>query len=297
MTDWYKMNPVDWNDGTDDLTLEQEGAYLRICNAIYISERPIRDNMFVVAGLLRCSDRRARRLVDDLVKAGKLVIEDGVIVNRRAVDELSTRRRLRMERQSNGSRGGLKSAETRAKQLKNNDQPQANASSKNEAEEKREEERREPLTPLERKRFANPSVVLQGVVDVMSAQSFAAHCEEKGKPLSSQQAEAVVDTLREVKRLGGNPSEALKLAIRRGWVSIDIEYLRNAGFQFKAAGAEAFSKLTAWAPDKWRPILGYARERHEWNRETYGPAPFEPGCVVPAELLTDADRSFARTAA
>jgi uncharacterized protein YdaU (DUF1376 family) len=278
MTDWYKMNPVDWNDGTDDLTLEQEGAYLRICNAIYISERPIRDNMFVVAGLLRCSDRKARRLVDDLVKAGKLVIEDGHIVNRRAVDEVSARVRLRMERQSNGSRGGVKSAETRAKQLKTNDVPQANASSKNEAEEIRLEERREPLTPS--KKFANPSVILQGEVDVMTAQHFASHCEEKHKPLSSQQAEGICAVLREVRSLGGNPAEALKLAIRRGWVSLEIEYLRNQGFPFKVAPAAASvdwaARIAAWRidPSDWI---------HAW-----GPKPDETGCKAPSELLRQA---------
>jgi uncharacterized protein YdaU (DUF1376 family) len=41
MSDWYKMTPVDWNDGTNDLTLEQEAAYLRICHAIYMNERPV----------------------------------------------------------------------------------------------------------------------------------------------------------------------------------------------------------------------------------------------------------------
>lgn len=274
MTDWYKMNPVDWNDGTDDLTLEQEGAYLRICNAIYISERPIRDNMFVIAGLLRCSDRKARRLVDDLVKAGKLIIEGGHIINRRAVDEVSARVRLRMERQSNGSRGGLKSAETRANQLKNNETPQANASSKNEAEEKRVEESREPLTPSDRKRFANPSVILQTEVDVMTAQSFASHCEEKGKRLSSQTAEQIVGVLREIRSQGGNPADALKLAIRRGWVSLEVEYLRNNGFKFTSAAPEPEAD--------WSGRLEVWRKDGTWGN--WGPKPGEPGCRVPEEL-------------
>ncbi len=279
MTDWYKMNPIDWNDGTDDLTLEQEGAYLRICNAIYISERPIRDNMFVVAGLLRCSDRKARRLVDDLVKAGKLVIEGGVIVNRRAVDELSTRNRLRMDRQSSGSRGGRKSAETRAKQLKNSDMPQANASSKNEAEENRQEERREPLTPSERKKQPNPSVVLQGVVDAMSAQSFASHCSEKRKPLSSQQAEAIVTVLREVRSAGGNPAEALRFAVRKGWTSIDMDWLRNNGFPLKTAPVVEVD-------EDWPGRMKVWRETQTWG--AWGPRPGERGCRVPPELLSEA---------
>ena len=286
MTDWYKMNPVDWNEGTDDLTLEQEGAYLRICNAIYIAERPIRNNMFVVAGLLRCSDRKARRLVDDLVKAGKLVIEDGHIVNRRAVDEVSARVRLRADRQSIGSRGGAKSAEKRAKLLKDNDTGQANAGTKIQLEEKRQEEKREPLTPSDRKRFANPSVVLQSEVDPMTAQSFAAHCEEKGKRLSSQTAAQIAGVLREVRSLGGNPTEAVKLAIRRGWVSIEIEYLRNSGFPFKTAPKPAASNFD------WSAALDVYRSGTPWPHG-WGPEPGTAGCRVPAELLVNFHRERA----
>lgn len=55
--------------------------------------------------------------------------------------------------------------------------------------------------------------------------------------------------------------------------------------------------LASWPAEKWRLILDYARNRREWNRDAYGPAPFESGCLVPADLLIDADRNFARNAA
>jgi uncharacterized protein YdaU (DUF1376 family) len=278
MTDWYKMNPVDWNDGTDDLTLEQEGAYLRICNAIYISERPIRDNMFVVAGLLRCSDRKARRLVDDLVKAGKLVIEDGHILNRRAVDEVSARVRLRMERQSNGSRGGSKTAEKRANALKDNEEAPANATGKNAAEEIRQEETREPLTPSE-KRYANPTVVLQSVLDPVAAQRWVTHCEERGKRPTSLQAEQQAAVLKELRAAGCKPAEAVRYAIDRGWVSLSVEFFRNAGLV--PAGS--------LAPDRedWANRLAVWRESETWS-PAWGPKPGEIGCRAPAELLKDA---------
>jgi hypothetical protein len=59
----------------------------------------------------------------------------------------------------------------------------------------------------------------------------------------------------------------------------------------------AEDKLATWTAERWGPILAYARERGEWNRHTYGPAPFEPGCRVPEESVTDADRRFARVTA
>ena len=92
MRGFYKMNPVDWNLGTDELTLEQEAAYLRVCNAIYIAEQSIPNNPRVLSGLFRCSPGKAKRLLKELIDAGKLAIEDSKIVNQRAMNELSTRR-------------------------------------------------------------------------------------------------------------------------------------------------------------------------------------------------------------
>lgn len=276
MTDWYKMNPVDWNDGTDDLTLEQEAAYLRLCHAIYITERPIRDNGFVIAGLLRCNDRKAKRLISELEAAGKITVENGVISNRRAAEEVSNRNRTRAERKSAGSRGGVESGKSRAKALENHEQGQAIASTSVEPEEIREEENREPLTPSKPKRYANPCVVLQAVVDPMTAQRYVGYLEEKRKPLVSATAEALVETLREVQRLGGNPTEALHLAIRRGWSSFDIEYLRNAGFKFSQSGQPVSID--------WAGRLKSFTEFDIWPM-AWGPRPGDPGCEAPAELL------------
>jgi len=278
MTDWYKMNPVDWNDGTDTLTLEQEAAYLRICHAIYITERPIRENWFVIAGLLRCSDRKAKRLISELVDAGKLAIEDGHISNRRAMDEVSTRRGLSVDRASAGRRGGVESGKTRAKALKTKEQTEAIATKQNEAEEIREEEKRLPLTPSREKRFANPAIVLQTVLDPMTASRWITHCEERGKKPSSQQAEQQVAVLQELRQLGGNPVEAINFAIGKGWFSLGIDYFRNNGFKL-ATGAvppaeDWAGRMAVWASGTWA---------HSW-----GPKPGEPGCKVPAQFLNRA---------
>lgn len=279
MTDWYKMNPVDWNDGTDDLTLEQEAAYLRLCHAIYITERPIRDNGFVVAGLLRCNDRKAKRLVSELEAAGKITVENGLISNRRAAEEISNRNRTRAERKSAGSRGGVESAKSRAKAVENNDPQQAIGSTRDEPEEKRVEESREPLTPSKPKRYANPCVVLQAVVDPMTAQRYVGYLEEKRKPLVSATAEMLVDTLREVQRLGGNPTEALHMAIKKGWLGLEIDHLRNAGLKFTVSAPAA--------PVDWAGRLDAFYREEAWSTG-WGPRPGDPGCKAPPELIRTA---------
>lgn len=280
MTDWYKMNPVDWNDGTDQLTLEQEAAYLRICHAIYITERPIRDNGFVVAGLLRCNDRKAKRLVAELVEAGKLEIVDGHISNRRAIEEISNRNRTRIDRKSAGSRGGVESGKVRSNSLKNNEPGEAFASTPNEPEEKREEEKRiSPLPPRQERKPANPMIVLQSEVDAMTAQRWVTHCDDKNRRPSAAQAEEMCAVLREVKARGGNATEAIRFSIAKGWTSLSIEYLENAGFKFPAAKV---------ADIDWPAVLLAFRSQGIWYEQRYGPRPGEPKCRVPPELLTDA---------
>lgn len=298
MSDWYKMNPVDWNDGTDDLTLEQEAAYLRLCHAIYITERPIRDNGFVVAGLLRCNERKAKRLLAELEAAGKIVIEGGFISNRRAVEELSNRNQIRIERQLAGSRGGIESGKVRAKRLKDKEVQQAIGSEANEPDKIREEESN-PQTPFDRHRNGNPIVILQSVVDAMAAQKWVAHCQDKRRSISAAQAEELVAILKQVRDMGGNPTEALQLGIRKGWVTIEVEYLRNAGFKFRsgAVSSAPSETLRKWSDDRWQTVLEHSRERGEWSTSTYGPAPGEPGCLVPAHLIRDTDKRMVRIAA
>lgn len=130
MAEFYKLEIAKWNEGTDDLTLEQEAAYLRVINAIRLTGQPIANNLFVLGGLWRCNDRKAKRLLAELVAAGKVQIEGARIVNRKAVDDASNLDRLRAERASAGRRGGVESGKSRAKSLEKNKPPEASASTR-----------------------------------------------------------------------------------------------------------------------------------------------------------------------
>lgn len=138
MSEWYKFEPLAWDRGTDNLTLEQEAAFLRVCNAIYASDQPIAENYRVLGGLWRCNERKSKRLLSELIEAGKLTVVDGLIHNERAVYDVSIRRELRVKRQLAGVRGGIESGKSRAKALKNNDTGQASGSTR---EEKKREEK------------------------------------------------------------------------------------------------------------------------------------------------------------
>ena len=136
MTDFYKMDPADWDQGTARLSLEEEAAYLRIVNSIHKHKGPVPDVDRVLAGMFRTSTRRARSLVLALIDAGKIIIEDGAIWNDRARADLVHRGFVSVSRAESGAKGGRKSAEARAKPLETNKPEQAIAST-------REEKRRE----------------------------------------------------------------------------------------------------------------------------------------------------------
>lgn len=134
MSEFYRMNPARWNNGTADLSLEQEAAFLRIINAIHLHDEPLIDNDHVLAGLFRCDVRKARHLKNKLIEAGKIVSIDGRLHNDRAATELEHRHNLSTTRGESGRLGGEVSGRSRrdrrSKSLKSNETGEAIASSK-----------------------------------------------------------------------------------------------------------------------------------------------------------------------
>lgn len=82
-------------------------------------------------------------------------------------------------------------------------------------------------TPYSPQRQAKPAVVLGSILDPFNAKRFAEHCAGKRRPLSAEQAEAVVAELKAVRDAGGNPVDAINLAIGRGWTSFRREWLAD----------------------------------------------------------------------
>lgn len=132
VAEYYLHEIAAWNQGTDNLTLEQEAAYHRVVSMIRLYERPLKHNLRVLGGLWRCNERKAKRLLDELVAAGKVQIVSGEIVNEKAVEDASNLRQLRVERKSAGRRGGIESGKSRRKYLESNETGEASASTREE---------------------------------------------------------------------------------------------------------------------------------------------------------------------
>ena len=130
MSSFYKMDPAAWDFGTAGLTLEQEAALLRIVNAIGKHDAPVPNIDRVLAGMFRCSTRKARALIEALLEHGKIQIVDGKIHNERASSDMVHRQFVSGSASERGANGGRTRAENAAKALKTNNRPQAIASSR-----------------------------------------------------------------------------------------------------------------------------------------------------------------------
>ena len=115
---YYRMFPREWDDGTAPLTLEQEGALLRICNAINSRGQPLPDDEAGDREMMhrcRVSLRKWRAIKAALAAAGKITLCDGKIYQDRALAEVDHRADMAEARAENGAKGGRKRAENRVK--------------------------------------------------------------------------------------------------------------------------------------------------------------------------------------
>ncbi|MCJ2009787.1 DUF1376 domain-containing protein [Methylobacterium sp. J-092] len=149
--EFYKMDYEAWDEGTDELSLEQEAAYLRLCHQLYRRKASIPSAPATLGRIWRCHPNKARKLLGDLIAAGKIVEKDGLLSNTRVTRELDDRETRRTQQADAGHIGGTRSQENRRKPLKINGGDRADASSaakRNQAEEEREGEKKEQIEAL-----------------------------------------------------------------------------------------------------------------------------------------------------
>lgn len=125
---YYRMDYDDWDDGTHDLTLEEEAAYLRLCHQMYRRRGPIHNSESRLASLWRCHQNKARALLKRLIEHGKIVVlDDGRLANDRVARELDHQDTIRRQRADAGHTGGTRSRDARRNPLKSLDPSEANA--------------------------------------------------------------------------------------------------------------------------------------------------------------------------
>lgn len=136
---WYKREPHAFLDAVQGFGPELIGAYAVLLDLLYARAGDTPRDDRHLAGILGCSNRKAKALTDRLIDLGKIeVTDDGFMTNSRAKREAFSSRNLSETRAKQGRKGGEKSGEVRKiKAL-----AEASALSKTQAEKRREEKRK-----------------------------------------------------------------------------------------------------------------------------------------------------------
>jgi len=101
---FYKHDPDAFLAGTNELTLEQCGAYIRLINFLYSHDDVLPDDDQAIARMIGCQLRRWQRLKGELIKLGKVHVNDGLLhangVTNRCLEaqEFSFRQRKRVSK-------------------------------------------------------------------------------------------------------------------------------------------------------------------------------------------------------
>ena len=160
--DWYKRDPramIDAKRSANDsrgMSILQAATYDLITDLIYEGAGETPNNpRYIASHFADMSDRGARLAIKFLIETGKLEVnERGFLTNSRAQKHAKSRSEVSQKRAKAGSAGGQASAKARKKSNKIKETPQANASSKIQAEKEkiREEEKEEAYASSKKKR-------------------------------------------------------------------------------------------------------------------------------------------------
>lgn len=113
---YYKRFPRDFFEGTIGMSFEVKCAYGLVLDMIYMRDGQLPDDARYIAGMLGCSVRKWNSILSELVEAGKLQCEGGIISNSRADYLVEERRTYRDKKAENRSRPNKNSdVETRSR--------------------------------------------------------------------------------------------------------------------------------------------------------------------------------------
>jgi hypothetical protein len=134
-----------WDEGTVELPLEQEAAYLRLCHQMYRMGGPIYNSPKLLQAIFRCGHNKAQALLRKLIAAHKIMLsDDGLLSQSRVSRELVYRESMSSLRRVSGGLGGSRSGVARRKSLNGHETGEAIADAlRSRGEERREEEKKE----------------------------------------------------------------------------------------------------------------------------------------------------------
>lgn len=302
--EFYKMEYDAWDEGTFDLSLEEEAAYLRLCHQMYRRRAPIPNSTRMLCSLFRCHHVKAIALVKKLIAVGKIGLSDeGFLTNNRVATEVQDREKVRASRAQAGHKGGTRSGEARAKSLENMNQREAFASSvtKQNEPEKRREESNTPIVPtgtdeplkgegrpkhldkFEACRVAYPKRNTSFPTTLARKRWLEAMARGDDPDLIIAGVKAYAA---EQARLGNVGGPYVKSA--DAWLHQQRwrDYVKSKGSP-EAKNGESVSPYAHWDDDRWREVVRIWKGTVGHWPWRASPPPDRDGTLVPQHILTE----------
>jgi uncharacterized protein YdaU (DUF1376 family) len=186
--EYYRMEYEAWDEGTEELSLEDEAAYLRLCHQMYRRRGAVPNNLSSLGRLWRCHPNKARKLLQNLLDTGKITLtQDGHLTNTRVRQEIDHRETVLRRKSDAGKIGGARVRDKFRKPNEINGDDQADASQLKSSipyireDKRREEKRREEeyigdtkteIVPVNHEGSASPPSVTASDDEVESRYAF-----------------------------------------------------------------------------------------------------------------------------
>ncbi len=267
---YYKAYPRDFIEGTIGMSFELKAAYRLVLDLIYMQGGNLPDDARYISGLLGCTLRKWNSLRGELISLGKIEINGEFLTNKRAIIELETARKYTEKQSENRSslnkNKGLKSPPI------NHTEPytepeEASASSVRAPE--------APPTGGEKLVSLRRRIVAEYAPSLPPDTGYAAVWIGQG-----YDPEICMGVISGIVQRGRKPA-----TLKYFDSAIHDAHQRKAPAiaQAKPVTPVDPAKVT---PSRWHKLLDdWHSSPKDWPSAVYGPAPGEPGCVCPQEII------------
>ncbi|MBB2964330.1 DUF1376 domain-containing protein [Methylobacterium sp. R2-1] len=302
MVGFYKHDIPAWMDGTEALSDGAYRAYHVIVQLIMLNEGPIALNERGLAGRCNQTLKLFLRHLDELVRAGKLAVEEGRISNTRAARELE----IVQKNRENAGKGGKISGQRRNSSADMENSP-ANSLKNNESD-------RAPLhkiRSLKEKRRDNTPIVPKGTEPDGFAEFWAAYPRRGGDNPRKPALRAYVAAIRRgathavimanLRRYAADLAERGKIgsefvAQATTWLNQDrFEPMAGQTDPLGGPSSDPRAFLASLTDDDWRRhVSGWRRTGGQWLLAQRTAPPNDPRTLVPQHILDEFSLGAAR---
>jgi uncharacterized protein YdaU (DUF1376 family) len=275
---WYKRCGADFIHGTMGLSLEEKGAYSLCLDLIYDHGGPVPDDPRWLSGICGVSLRKWASIRQRLISVGKLVAEDGHLMNARAVFEIASAKLSSENLAERGSKGGRKRAENACRTKENNNLGEAGLKHLEEDKKRTEGEN----TPAAVTSYSDSASWLRGLV--------GEHPVAVATDIHVMEALLSEGITRD--DMAAGISAALKSGYRpKYWSKLVGWARRSAQERLTKAPVRALPNHRPLSPQEQRDahiglLQAFKRSPGSWS-PNWGPRPDELGCIIDADLLAE----------